>query len=364
MKQHPLPSTMTPLWIAERSLSKGMVNNRSGDTMGMAGPPAFPEDTAILVNLARDLNLYYKPFMLSFGLSLHVVCCLGFTRTKLYKKFFTQIFLAISIADIGFLITVMLLWLSEQSVDIYKVPGMCPMVIYMSHFFPFLSFWLSESAAAVIILQPNVGCVNKFSRGAGKGRILVLCIFVLSFTVYLYKTWTNGVITTGGRTYCTPLQPNQEAWKVLNILDVLFLLLIPLIGFVLFDAIVIFRHIHFYWQCQRQVGPRLKIAKDAMRIIIAHSFCFAFLVGPGCFTKILFYAKGGHWNPRINFRHLMLLNLFELLFLTYFAVTPFIHILVSSSFRTHVRMALQRVKHSTINNNVFRSELASEQTLL
>ena len=329
--------------------------------MSMPGPP---KDTEILVQLAQDLNMYYVPFLLSFGLSLHVVCCLGFTRTKLYNKFFTQIFLAISIADIGFLITLLLLWLSEQSFDIYKIPGMCPMVIFMSHFFPFLSFWLSEAAAAVIVLQPNVGFVNKFSRGAGKGRILVLCLFVLSFTVYLYKTWTNGVLTVGGRRYCTALQETQEALKILNIFDVLFLLLIPLIGFILFDAIVLFRHIHFYWQCQRRMGPRLKIAKDAMRIIIAHSVCFAFLVGPGCFAKILFYAKGGHWNNQINVRDFLLQNLFQFLFYTYFAVTPFVHILVSASFRTHFRMSFKRVKRSTINNNVFHAELASEQTLL
>lgn len=352
---------MTPLWIAQLSLSKGMASNQSKETIRMNRPP---RDTEILVHLAQDLNMYYVPFVLSFGLSLHIVCCLGFTRTKLYKKFFTQIFLAISIADIGFLLTLLLLWLSEQSVDIYKVPGMCPMVIFMSHFFPFLSFWLSEAAAAIIILQPSVGFVNKFSRGAGHGRILVICLFVLSFTVYLYKTWTNGVLTVKGINYCTVLQETQDAMKVLNIFDVLFLLLIPLIGFVLFDVTVIFRHIHFYWQCQRSMGPRMKIAKDAMRIIVAHSICFALLVGPGCFSKILFYVKGGHWNNQINVRVFLLQNLFQFLFYTYFAVTPFVHIIVSTSFRTNVKQYLQRGKRNTINNNVFQAELASEQTLL
>lgn len=352
---------MTPLWIAQVSLSEDMASNHSSETVQMMKPSS---DTQLLIHIAKDLNMYYVPFILTLGLSLNIVCCLGFTRTKLRKKFFTQIFLAIAIADIGFLLTLLLLWLSEQSVDIYQVPGMCPMVIFMSHFFPFLSFWHSEAAAAIIILQPNIGFVNKFSRGAGKGKILVISLSVLSFTVYLYKTWTNGVLTMGGIKYCTVLTETQEAMKVLNIFDVFFLLLLPLIGFVLFDLIVIFRHVHFYWQCQRSMGPRMKIAKDAMRIIIAHSICFALLVGPGCFSKILFYAKGGHWNNEINIRDFLLQNLFQFLFYTYFAVTPFVHIMVSTSFRTHVRLSFQRVKRNAHNNNIFQTELASDQTLL
>ena len=351
---------MTPLWIVQLSVQETMAVNHTSESVQMKRPD---DDTDLLITIAQDLNMYYVPFILTFGLSLHVLCCLGFTRTDLRKKFFTQIFLAISIADVGFLLTLLLLWLSEQTIDIYRVPGMCPMVIFMSHFFPFLSFWHSEAAAIIIIFQPSVGFVNKFSRGSGNGKILVICLSVLSFTVYLYKTWTNGVLTIKGIRYCTVLPETQEAMKVLNIFDVLFLLILPLIGFLTFDTIVIFRYAHFYWQCQRRMGPRMKIAKDAMRVIIAQSVCFVLLVGPGCLSKIVFYAKGGHWNSEINVRDFLLQNLFQFLFYTYFAVTPFVHIMVSNSFRTHVRLSFETVKRNS-HESIFQTEQTSDQTLL
>ena len=353
--------TMTPLWIVQVSLQEAMANNHTSGSVQMKPPDS--EHSDILVNIARDLNMYYVPFLLTFGLSLHVLCCLGFTRTDLRKKFFTQIFLAITISNMGFLFTLLLLWLSEQSIDIYKVPGMCPMVIFMSHFFPFLSFWHSEAAAIIIVLQPNVGFVNQFSRGSGNGKILVVCLSVLTFTVYLYKTWTNGVLTIKGVNYCTVLPDTQEAMKVLNIFDVLFLLVLPLIGFLTFDVIVIFRHLRFYWQCQRRVGPRMKIAKDAMRVVIAQSVCYVLLVGPGCVSKLVFYGKGGHWNKEIDVRDFLLQNLFQFLFYTYFALTPLVHVMVSTSFRSHFRLSFERVKRES-RDSIFQTEQTSDQTLL
>lgn len=357
---------MTPLWLVKVSLKDNMDSNR---TMGVAQQlrEEPKTDLDLLTQVTENLNLYYVPFILTTGLSLHIVCCVGFSKTKLCRKFFTQLFVCVSVADIGFLFTLFFMWLKDLDVDIYAAPGMCPMVIFMSHFFPFLSFWISLIGAVIIILQPFVGPVNKFARGSGRGKILVICMAVFTFTIYIYKTWTSGVFKIHGIRYCTVLQETRDAMKVLNILDVLFLLLLPFVGFIMFDVIIFARHINNILG-QRGQGPIVRATKDAMRVILAHSVTFILFVGPGCLSKVYFYISGGPGNSSTHIRDLLLQNLFQHLFYTYFALSPLLHIIVSSSFRRHVRLSMTNAKqhrptHETIEHIVL-SDPTSEQTLL
>ena len=356
---------MTPLWVAHLSLDSAKETNMSGDKT--AETRSQGHDISLLVKVSRNLDMYYIPVLLITGLSLHIFCCIVFTKTRLYRRFFTQLFLGVSIADIGFLSTLSLLWLNDFGLQVYTVPGVCPIVIFASYYFPFLSLWLTVTAAVILVLQPFVGCVNKFAGGKGHGKIVVLTMAVFSFIVYLYKTWTYGVLDINGRSYCTVLRTNTEAMKVLNVFDVLFLLFFPFLGAVVFDVLVIIMKTGLIYRCRRKSGPLMRCSRDALRVICAESIGFIVLVGPGCLSKFVLHVINGHVNGDTHIRDLLLQNLFQFCFYTYFAITPLLHISASKSFRNQVRFSVARQKTRTVHcgiDEILQAEPHSDQTLL
>lgn len=350
---------MTPLWVAR------MFELRHPEMESNYTYPDYPlhdESLDILLRVAHKMYTYYVPIIISFGISLNILLGIVLLKTKLRKKFFPHIFASVAIADNGFLLTLLIIWVKDQGVDVYKAPGLCQVVIFMSHFFPFLSFWLSISGCYMFVYRPKSSCFENMCRGPGKARTLVISLSIFTFTVYIYKTWTNGILSIRGHRFCTVLPETKKAMSILNILDVVFLLILPFIMFfvfIIFSTVVKFRRLLL-----KDGGNMPSIFGDNFRILIMHSLCFMVFVTPGCFSKIVFFLGSLNDENRYNFKDFIIENILQYLFYTYFAVKPLFHFIVSKEFRIHFRQLLFQAKQTITLSRVVLTERAQEQTLL
>ena len=354
---------MTPLsyWVARR-LSR-FKNPDMSANMTYPDDDPYGENVQVLLMLAQNLYIYYVPVIICFGIATNTFMCVVLLKTKLRKKFFTHIFAAINICDAGFLATLLLIWIKDQGVDIYRAPGLCQVVIFMSHFFPFLSFWNSISASLILIVRAKSSCLTNTCQGTGKARTLVISLSIFTFTIYIYKTWTNGVLVINDTRFCTVLPETEGAMKVLNIMDVIFLLVIPFVMFLIFDLVTLVKKILKYFLVNSL--NRSKVYRDALKVIIAHSVCFHLFVGPGCISKLIFIFRviSGSADT-YQFKDLVLENIFQYFFYTYFGIKPVVHFCVSKSFRAHFRGLIFKAKETMSMSRMLLNSNSQEQTLL
>ena len=335
---------------------------------GMTGNESYldyePYDEAVtsLIHLAQILYIYYIPVIICLGISLNTIVCIVLLRTKLRKKFFTHVFAATTISDNGFLFTVLLIWMKDQAVDIYKAPGMCQMIIFMSHFFPFLSFWHSVSASIILLIRPRSSCLTNTCNGPGKSRTLIISLSIFTLTIYVYKTWTNGVLVIQGARFCTILPETEEAMKILNILDVIVLLVLPFLIFAIFDLLIIVKQIMKLYLANSFNGS--STYRDSLKVVLVHSICFHVFVGPGCSSKLILLFRYMSGNEHYDYQELILESIFQYVFYTYFGIKPLFHIIVSKSLRVHLKELLLKAKQTMSMSRMLMNAGSHDQTLL
>lgn len=356
---------MTPLWVSLAEVEDHEEKRRmSQNYTDYDDSNSYDESLISLLNIAHDLYIYYVPVIICGGTLLNLFISIVLLKTRLRKRFHTHLIAAISICDMGFLVTLLFIWIKDQGIDIYEVPGLCQMVIFMSHFFPFLSFWHMIAMCLVIMICPKSHCLTNTCNTVGKARTLVISLSVFSFTVYIYKTWTNGIVYMGGVKFCTVLPETEAAMSILNIMDMVVLLLLPFFLFIFFQILTI---INFILRAfvTKSLG-RSYLCRDYFKVIFAYSVCFHIFVGPGCVSKIIvLFRMSREESPAYSFKALIVENFIQYIFYTFFAVKPLIYMVLCRSFRYHLKELISKAKHTiNITRSLVVNSQSQEQTLL
>ena len=356
---------MTPLWVSVAALQKYEKRKRmSGNYTEADDYESYDDSIITLLTISHKLYIYYVPAVICIGTILNVFISVVLLKTRLRKRFHSHILAAISICDAGFLVTLLFIWIKDQGIDVYKVPGLCQMVVFMMHFFPFLSFWFMIATCFLIMICPKCLCLTNTCNNVGKARTLVISLSIFTFTIYVYKTWTNGIVNVDGVTFCTVLPETEKAMSILNILDMVVLLLLPFLLFLFFHILTIINFV-LKTVVTKSIG-RSYMCRDYFKVIFAYTVCFHIFVGPGCISKILVLFRMTHEEtPAYNFKDMIVENFIQYIFYTYFAVKPIVYMLMSRSFRYHFKELISKAKE-TINmtRTLVANSQSQEQTLL
>lgn len=319
------------------------------------------EKMTALTKLKNDLYLYYLPLIVIVGILANVMCCIFLLKSDMRRKFFTHLYIAVYIADTGFLITLLLIWVKNQGVDIYSQPGLCQMTIFMGYFFPFLSMWHSCLAAALLLLRVRSNCIAKFTNGSGKAKIVIAILTILSLTSYLYKTWTSGLVRYGDRQLCNILPEVDEfIIRILNVMDLLFIMVLPFIIFLVFDITVLVKYLSI--GCNSERMRHSCISGDAFVVIFAHSVCFQLFVAPECISKLLLIIQDYFGNQVYSQGDRITQDVLNYSFYTYFAIKPMIHTGTSHTLRYHIKQFCFGFRRKVAISKPIVPHILTEQT--
>ncbi|KAK9870897.1 hypothetical protein WA026_009853 [Henosepilachna vigintioctopunctata] len=187
------------------------------------------------------LHSYYLPLISLFGI---VGNCLSFTvfmSPYLKMRSSSYYLAALAVADLGFLIVVTIVQCSFVGIlELYNTDGWCQFFVYISSVCATLSVWLIVAftverfiAVKYPLKRPNICTVRR-------ARIVISTLLFLALTTQIYVLWVAGVIKIDDDgDQCAMLPEYNEFMKIVNFVDTIFTLIIPLVLIVLMNTMIV-----------------------------------------------------------------------------------------------------------------------------
>ncbi len=132
---------------------------------------------------------------------------------------------ALATSDTAFLLCVFLSW----SADIYNRNGWCQTLIYLTYVTSFLSVWYIVAFTTerfILVCFPSKRhkvCTPQVAQ------VIVIVLTIFAFAFYSFSPIVSGILSFHGHTICAPLPDYIQVSWILNNLDTLLTLVIPVI---------------------------------------------------------------------------------------------------------------------------------------
>ena len=100
------------------------VSNVSVALMNVSSAYAFTQQCL------NFFNFYYLAIIIVVGVVGNSLSFLVFTRTHLKLRSSSYYLAALALADLGFLLTLLVVWLNHVGIDLFNRPGWCQALVY------------------------------------------------------------------------------------------------------------------------------------------------------------------------------------------------------------------------------------------
>lgn len=191
------------------------------------------------------LNLYVTPIIIAIGVIGNALSLAVFSLTHLRRLSSSFYLSTLSVADIVFLVSLIVVWLQRVNVDLFASDGWCQSILYATRVSEFLASWYVVSFTAeryVTVYYPlrkDSFCTRR------RARLVVTVITSVACAFYLPTFWTYDVIAIGLRSACAPLPQHQYVMSALTGVDLIVSCFVPSIAVVALNVRIIAK-IHRY----------------------------------------------------------------------------------------------------------------------
>ncbi|XP_045481183.1 neuropeptides capa receptor-like [Harmonia axyridis] len=186
------------------------------------------------------LHTYYLPSISIIGIVGNCLSFSVFMSSHMKMKSSSYYLAVLALADLGFLIVVIVVQCSFNGIfEIYNVEGWCQFFVYMSSVCATLSVWLIVAftverfiAVQYPFQKPNICTVRR-------ARITVSILILLAIISQLYTFWIAGIIENDFNEFeCEMLPQYQEVMKIVNFIDTIVTLILPLVMIVAMNTMI------------------------------------------------------------------------------------------------------------------------------
>jgi hypothetical protein len=226
-------------------------------TSSSATNSSFPR---VLDDLLDILTIWYRAFIILFGIVGNSLTILIFLRTKQKHSLRTSYYLTrLAVSDICFLLMLSIRYVNEVDsewffyLDWYNTqPWVCKVSTYLSQIFTFIScvYVLAFTAHRMcVICFPFSITEHRVKRWS---KILISSSFVFGFTFYSVLLFFYNVVddadelgnstnstNTSLRKYCSGEKRHQTILDYFNWVDSLFTFIIPFFGMIIMNTMMI-----------------------------------------------------------------------------------------------------------------------------
>lgn len=201
-----------------------------GDQGDRMPPAAGRNGLDLLVSLMWYMQMYYNPAAAVLGITCNIIAFIIIPLSDLNKLSLGHYTIAILVANTGYLINVLLLWINHMGIHIYRHGSMCHFTTFISYASCFLSVWYTVCFAVdgfiVIGFRYHADRMCQPSRA----RIVIFCLAAIATAVFLNISLTHGVIHIGPNYICTAVSQFQESLQVLKYIDMFANSLLPYVA--------------------------------------------------------------------------------------------------------------------------------------
>jgi hypothetical protein len=165
---------------------------------------------------------------------------------------------ALSVADFGFLATLLLVWLNSSiGVQVFNKAGWCQALVYISSVCSFLSVWLIVAFTVERFIAIQYPLHRPRMCTVARAKAIVSFLAVVALVSHLYSFLTAGIVKQqDGTELCDMPEESREIMRIINIIDSLVTLIIPLILIVVMNAMIAKNLLEF----RKRFGPNPETA--------------------------------------------------------------------------------------------------------
>lgn len=165
------------------------------------------------------------------GLLGNVVSGVVFLNTHLRMRSSSYYLAALSATDFSFLLMLLLVWLnSNAGVQVFNKNGWCQVLVYISSVCGFLSSWLIVAFTVERFIAVQYPLHRPRMCTVARAKAIVCCLVVFALILHSYSFVTAGLVKQyDGSEVCHMLEDYRETMRIMNIVDCLVSLIIPLI---------------------------------------------------------------------------------------------------------------------------------------
>lgn len=206
----------------------------------------------------NELNIYFTPVIIVIGVTGNLMSFLVFTTTHLRRQSSSVYLASLAMADIGFLCSLFIVWLSWIKVNIFHMVVWCQSVVYLSYVCTFLSVWyvVSFTVERYIIvwypLRKDRLCTTR------RARVVVTCLGLLACVIYSFSTWTSGIVYISTTPFCMQMPQYYNLYTAITGLDSILTLVVPSIVVIVLNIRIIIK----IFTLQQQRMPTIRRAKN------------------------------------------------------------------------------------------------------
>jgi len=196
---------------------------------------------ALAVEFLDFFNLYYLGLIVFLGMVGNMLNFLVFTQTHLRLRSSSYYLAALALADIGFLFTLLVVWLDHVGIDLFNRQGFCQALVYGSSVFSCLSVWLTVAFTFERLIAVQYPLKRAFVCTVRRAKIIIGVLTSLTLSLHIYSLFTAGISSTvedPDYYSCGLLPYYYKAMHIVNLVDTVVTLVIPLILILVMNALI------------------------------------------------------------------------------------------------------------------------------
>ena len=193
----------------------------------------------LTVKFLDFFNFYYLAIIIVFGMVGNTLSFLVFTRTHLKLRSSSYYLAALALADLGFLLTLLIVWLNHVGIDLFNRNGWCQALVYGSSVSSCLSVWLTVAFTVERLIAVQYPLQRPYVCTVRRAKTIIGVLTLLTLTCHVYSLFTAGVTeNANGHSMCELLPEYYRFMHVVNLMDTVVTLIIPLVLIVLMNTLI------------------------------------------------------------------------------------------------------------------------------
>ncbi|XP_017780115.1 PREDICTED: FMRFamide receptor [Nicrophorus vespilloides] len=184
---------------------------------------------------------YYTPILVHLGALGNALSVYVIFRTKLRKLSSSYYLVALSISDTIFLITIFILWLQMNGINIFNKPIVCPLMIYLSGVVGCMSVWVVMAFTAERFVAVMYPLKSKFMCTVSRAKIIIFTLLSIAMIVYSPQLLFADVIDhpVTNKSVCDVKAEWQREAHIFNIFDFIATFVVPMSVITVLNACII-----------------------------------------------------------------------------------------------------------------------------
>ena len=301
-------------------------------------------------SVVKALRLYYQPVVIVIGVVFNTTSLAVFLGSKLRRLSSVRYLTACTAIDLLFLLVLLVSWLSDYGLPVYKIGAFCHVTTFLASASSFLSVWYTCAYSVNRFLVSYFPGWERELCTRMKTNAVIVMTSLLALVVFLNMSLTVGVVRLGSRTLCTPLPRFMPALKVLNHVDIVLNNVIP---YVILIPIFVLCSVRCYkdrsWVARRHLVTRTRITFDDKSLTLGQTRVFITYLGLFLLLNLPLLTERLRQmikeitvsNNRISQESIMMLQFFYFLYYTRYSLNFFIHLVAYKGFRATIHKALR-----------------------